>query len=280
MKTMEHKKIINHFNKQINKTKKEGVSRGEIEQYYDLIKQSIEDDIKEGFKETIARNLTLGIGVHSGEYPKHLILNGETNGWKYITRYLLWQQHILQQLFNYKEVTPRSIGPIIALAVLWGMSELARSSRNYFQLLFEDNREKYKKSETHHLFIAILYDLKETKSINQQLYSAFPEENIYKRFLDNWSTADAGLLSELLFELCDFHLYSAMDLKNKFSEILSLDYIPYEIRLIEKIRDEQGLINVKIDHPLMKSQLADIPVSAYGWDLSNDEVYQFLIRRE
>lgn len=277
---MEHKKIISSFNKQINKTKKEGVSQKEIGQYYDLIKQSIQDDIKDGFKETIARNLTLGIGVHSGEYPKHLILNGEKEGWKYITRYLLWQQHILQQLFNYKEVTPRVIGPIIGLAVLWGMNDIAGSAREYFQMLFEDGKEKYRQSETHHLFMAILYDLNETKEISHGLYSALPEENIYKRFLDNWSTTDTELLAELLFELCDFHIYSAMDLKDKFSEILSLNYIPYEIRLVEKIRDKQGLINVKIDHPLMETQLADIPASAYVWDLSDDEVYQFLIRRE
>lgn len=77
---MEHKKIITEFKKQINKTKKEGVSRVEIKQYDDIIKQSIQDDIKDGFKETIARNLTLGIGVHSGEYPKHLILNDEREG--------------------------------------------------------------------------------------------------------------------------------------------------------------------------------------------------------
>jgi hypothetical protein len=276
---MEHKRILSEFKKQINKTKK-GVSQEEIEQYYDLIKQSIQDDIKDGFKETIARNLTIGIGVHSGEYPKQLILNDEKEGWQYITRYLLWQQHILQKLFSYKEVTSRSIGSVIGLAVLWNMSDLARLSRNYFQLLFEDNREKYKQKETHHLFMALLYDLNETKEINQQLYSALPEQNIYRKFLDNWSATDGELLSALLLELCDFHIYSSLDLTDKFSEILSLNYIPYEIRLIEKIRNEQGLINVKIDHPLLETQLADIPATAYEWDLSKDEVYQFLIKRE
>jgi hypothetical protein len=276
---MEHKRILSEFKKQINKTKK-GISQEEIEQYYDLIKQSIQDDIKDGFKETIARNLTIGIGVHSGEYPKQLILNDEKEGWQYITRYLLWQQHILQKLFSYKEVTSRSIGSVIGLAVLWNMSDLARLSRNYFQLLFEDNREKYKQKETHHLFMALLYDLNETKEINQQLYSALPEQNIYRKFLDNWSATDGELLSALLLELCDFHIYSSLDLTDKFSEILSLNYIPYEIRLIEKIRNEQGLINVKIDHPLLETQLADIPATTYEWDLSKDEVYQFLIKRE
>jgi len=277
---MEHKKIISEFKKQIGKTKKEGVSQEEINQYYDLIKQSIQDDIKDGFKETIARNLTLGIGVHAGEYPKHLILNDQKEGWKYITRFLLWQEHILQKLFTYKEVTSRSIGCIIGLSLLWSMNDLAKLSREYFQLLFEEDKKKYKEKETHHLFMAILHDLNETKEVNKELYAVLPEENIYKKFLDHWLTADEKLLSKLLFEMCDFHIYSSLDLKDKFSEILSLNYIPYEIRLIEKIRDEQGLVNVKVDHPLLETQLSEIPETAYEWDLSKDEIYQFLIRRE
>jgi len=277
---MDQKKIISEFKKQINQTKKEGVSQGEIDQYFVLIKQSIQDDIKDGFKDTIARNLTLGIGVHAGEYPKHLILNDEKEGWRYITRYLLWQQHILQKLFTYKEVTSRSIGCIIGLSVLWGMDDLSKLSREYFQLLFEEDKKKYKQIETHHLFLAILYDLNKEKEINQELYSALPEENIYKKFLDNWLTKDEKLFAELLFELCDFHIYCSLDLKNKFSEILSLNYIPYDIRLIEKIRKDQGLININIDHPLMQTLLAEIPSSPYEWDLSKDEVYQFLLRRE
>lgn len=277
---MEHKKIISEFKKQISKTKKEGVSQEEINQYYDLIKRSIQDDIKDGFKETIARNLTLGIGVHTGEYPKHLILNDQKEGWKYITRFLLWQEHILQKLFTNKEVTSRSIGCIIGLSLLWSMNDLAKLSREYFQLLFEEDNKKYKEKETHHLFMAILYDLNETKEVNKELYDVLPEENIYKKFLNHWLTADEKLLSELLFEMCDFHIYSSLDFKDKFSEILSLNYIPYEIRLIEKIRVEQGLINVKIDHPLLETQLLAIPETAYEWDLSKDAIYQFLIRKE
>ncbi|EJL74243.1 hypothetical protein [Chryseobacterium populi] len=277
---MEHKKLINEFKKQINQIKKEGVSQEEINQYYDLIRQSIQDDIKDGFKETIARNLTLGIGIHAGEYPKHLILNDQKEGWKYITRYLLWQQHILQKLFTYKEVTPRSVGCIIGLSLFWNMNDLAKLSREYFKLLFEDDKEKYKQKETHHLFMAILYDLNETKEINQELYSALPEENIYKKFLDNWISTDKKIVGDLLFEMCDFHIYSSLDLRDKFSEILSLNYIPYEIKLIEKIRSEQGLVNVKTDHPLLETKLAEIPENQYEWDLSKDEVYQFLIRRE
>lgn len=210
--TMEHKKIISAFKKQMNTTKKDGVGQEEINKYYNLIKQSIQDDIKDGFKEIIARNLTLGIGVHSGQYPKHFILNDQKEGWKYITRYLLWQEHILQKLFNEKEVTSRSVGCIIGLSLIWKMDDLAKLSRAYFQLLFEDEKDKYRQKETHHLFMAILYDLSETKQINQELYSALPEDNIYKIFLDNWWTADQKLLEKSLFEICDFHLYSSLDL--------------------------------------------------------------------
>ncbi|WP_027375336.1 MULTISPECIES: hypothetical protein [Chryseobacterium] len=277
---MEHKKIISEFNKQINKTKNEGVDQTEINQYYELIKESIQDDIKDGFKKTIARNLTLGIGVHAGEYPKHLILNDQKEGWKYITRYLLWQKHILEKLFNEKEVTPRSVGCIIGLSVWWGMEDLAELSRAYFGLLFEDDREKYKQKEIYHLFMAILYDLYTKKEVNKDLYSALPDDSVYKKFLDHWDTTDESLLKDLLFEISDFHIYSSLDLKDKFSEILSLNYIPVEIRLIEKIREGKGLVNIQVDHPLLKTQLADIPDTKYEWDLSKDEIYQFLLRRE
>lgn len=48
-------------------------------------------------------------------------LNGEKDGWKYITRFLLWEYHILQKLFNDKEVASRTIGCIIGLidGVIW-----------------------------------------------------------------------------------------------------------------------------------------------------------------
>jgi len=277
---MDQKKIIGEFKKQIDKAKKGSVSQKEIDQYFDLIKQSIQDDIKEGFKDTIARNLTLGIGIHAGEYPKYLILNDQKEGWKYITRYLLWQQHILEKLFAYKEVTSKSIGCIIGLSLLWNMDDLARLSRAYFQLLFEEDRKKYKQKETHHLLLAILYDLIQTKEINQELYSTLPVDHIYRRFLGQWHSTDEKVIGDLLSEICDFHIYSSLDLKDRFSEILSLNFIPYEIRLIEKIRSEQGLGNVKINHPLLETQLADIPETANEWDLSHDEIYQFLKRRE
>lgn len=72
----------------------------------------------------------------------------------------------------------------------------------------------------------------------------------------------------------------AVDLKNKFSEILSLNYITYEIMLIEEIRTKQGLLNLKIDHPLLETKLANVPKSLVDWDLSKDEIYQFLLKRE
>ncbi|WP_235938069.1 hypothetical protein [Chitinophaga solisilvae] len=275
-----NRKIINEFNRQMNAAKNEGVSENEINQYYELIRESIQDDIKAGFGGTIARNLTLGIGVHGGAYPRHLILNGQKKGWKYITRYLLWQQHILEKLFNEKEVTSRSVGCIIGLSALWGMKELAGLSRSYFELLFEEDKEKYRQKETYHLFMAMLYDLYGTKEIKQELYTTLPENSVYKRFLDHWDTTDQKLLEDLLFEICDFHIYSALDLKDKFSEILSLDYIPAEIRLIKKIRREKQLPDVQIYHPLLETPLADIPENKYDWNLSEDEIYQFLVTRE
>lgn len=277
---MEHKKLMTAFKKEIDKLKKDALSEDDLREWYNLIKESIQNDLKDGHKDTIARNLTLGIGVHAGEYPKHLILNGEKEGWKYITRFLLWEEHILQKLFDYQEVSPRSIGCIIGLSTLWEMTDLSKIAREYFQIIFEIHCDTYTQKETHHLFMALLYDLYHAEQINQELYAVLPEQNVYKKLLDNWYTADKELLGSLIFEICDFHIYSSLDLKNKFSEILSLNYIPYDVRLIEKIRQEKGLTTVQIEHPLLATPLANIPKLKYDWDLSKDEVYQYLLRRE
>lgn len=277
---MKHQQLIREFKKQIGSIKNKQIGEEEMNHYYDLIRESIQDDIKDGFTETIARNLTLGIGIHSGDYPKYLILNGDSCGWKFITRYLLWQEHILKRLFSYKEVSPRSVGCIIGMAVLWKMNDLSSLSRAYFQFLFDAENNKYKEKETHHLFVAILYDLHETGEISRELYRALPEDNIYRKFLDQWSTADEKELECCLVEICDFHIYSSLERKDHFSEILSLNYFPYEIRLIEKIRAKQGLVNVRIRHPLLETNLASIPEHPPEWDLSEDKVYQFLIEKE
>lgn len=277
---MEHKKLTSLFRAALQQLKQETITENDNKVWYDLIKESIAADIKDGYKDTIARNLTLGIGVHCCDYAKQQILNDKTEDWKYITRYLLWQGHILQKLFDYKEVASRSVGGIIGLSTLWEMSDLPALSRQYFQLLFESERTKYSHKETHHLLMAMLYDLYRTGVINQELYALLPEGNIYKRLFDNWYTADEYMLSSLLSEVCDFHIYSSLDLKDKFSELLSLNYIPYDIRLIEKIRTRQGLLNVEVAHPLLETRLAEIPGAYAEWDLSNDEVYQFLVKSE
>jgi hypothetical protein len=166
---MEHEKLIKGFSKQIRALKTEVLSEKDLAVYYQMIIDEIDNDIKDGYRDTVARNLTLGLGIHAGQYPKYLILNGEEEGWKYITRFLLWQQYVLNNLFSYKEVDPRSVGGIIGLSLLWDMADLAKLSREYFQLLFEEDKAKYSSRETHHLFMAILYDLHRAGTINQEL---------------------------------------------------------------------------------------------------------------
>ncbi|WP_431291966.1 hypothetical protein [Pedobacter sp. P26] len=158
------------------------------------------------------------------------------------------------------------------------MDNLAKVSRAYFQLLLEEDGGNYPSRETHHLFMAILYDLHEFGTINSELYSILPEDNVYRRLLDNWDSEDRELLATLTSEICDFHIYSALDLKNKFSEILSLDYIPYEICLIETIRAKQGLFTIDFNHPLMETPMAKIPVKKIEWDLEKDKIYQYLLK--
>ncbi|ARS42232.1 hypothetical protein CA265_22255 [Sphingobacteriaceae bacterium GW460-11-11-14-LB5] len=277
---MGHEKLIQKFKKQIKDLKTEAFTEASLKKVFDDIIRYIDEDVKDKAFDRLASNLTMGLGVHAGDYPKHLILNGDKDGWKYITRYLLWQDHILYKLFNYKEVSSRSVGCIIALATIWKMEKLAQLSRDYFQLLFNQDKKSYTHDETHHLFVATLFDLYSTKSINQDFYDTLPKEHVYKKFLDHWNTENLEVLATIIFDICDMHIYSALDLKDKFSEILSLDLIPYEIRLIQVLREQNGLAMPKVSHPLLETPLAEIPAEKPEWDLSKDQVFQYLISKE
>lgn len=277
---MERSLLLNVFKKEINKLKKEKFSDDDLNKIYNRIKKNIDRDLKDGYKKTLVRNLSSGIGVHAGEYPKHLILNGDKGGWKYITRFLLWEEHILSKLFSYKETPSRIIGGIIALATIWNMHDLAGLSRKYFQILFQENKEKYLTKEIHHLFISLLYDELVSERIDIELYETLPIDHVYRKIIDSRESNDNELIGNLVLDVCDYHIYSALDLKDKFSEILSLKYIPYEVMLIKMIRKKKGLNMPEVKHPLLETELANIPIIKSEWDLSNDEVYQYLVDRE
>ncbi|MGG5508299.1 MULTISPECIES: hypothetical protein [unclassified Myroides] len=277
---MEHEVLAKKFKQEIKEVLKRDLSEDVLNRTFTSIKTRIDKDIKEGYFNSMCSTLAFGIGIHGGDYPKQLILNGDTEGWKYITRYLLWSQHIIEKRNKWFDVSNRNMGSILAFSQLWEMAELKPIIRAYFQEYYEEEKEKYKKKESHHLFVALVFDLLEDGSYEEAMFQFLPTGSVYQTFLENWNTTDDALYQKLIFDLCDAHIYSCLDVKNKMTEILSHDLIPYDIKLIEKLRTKQGLSAPKVAHPLLETALYDIPKEMIPWNLAEDEVYQYLLLKE
>ena len=279
-------KIISFFNKEIKKLKKNNdclVSEPEI---IEDIKQKIRKKIKENEDEyDKASCLRSSIGIHLDILPKHLLLNGDKEAWVYFTKNLLWQEKIITELFNLPEVPPRysviapsskSLGGLLALSTIWEKEEMSTIFRKYINLYFNDYKNSYKNAELHHLFVFVLYDLFKTKQLNEEYILMLPKNSIYKIFLSVWDTTDLELLSKVLYEICNQHIFSAMHTRTKFSEIFNFAFIPYEIKLIELLRKQHQLEIPTVNHPLLKTPLAEIPLKVPFWDVQQDEVLNML----
>ena len=84
---------------------------------------------------------------------------------------------------------------------------------------------------------------------------------IYKALAAHWRHPDADALVPLLLATCDEHTHhnargDAYDYHNDFSTFART---PVEILLIFKLREELGLANPKLDHPLMNTALGQLP---------------------
>ena len=159
-----------------------------------------------------------------------------------------------------------------------GKEEMSSVFRKYIDLYFSDYKDSYKKGEQHHLFVFALYDLLKTKQLNEDFLTMLPEDTIYKKFLSVWDTRDLEILGKVLYEICNQHIFSAMHTATKFSEIFNFAFIPYEIKLIELLRRQEQLKTPIVNHPLLNTPLAEIPLEVPFWNVQQDEVLKMLDR--
>jgi hypothetical protein len=81
---------------------------------------------------------------------------------------------------------------------------------------------------------------------------------IYQDVFDNW-THESGYLKAMQVA-CDYHVKQMHEEKG-YSEFLGApqDLLPVEILMIRRIREDHGLPNPEIDHPLMQTPLGKAP---------------------
>jgi hypothetical protein len=56
--------------------------------------------------------------------------------------------------------------------------------------------------------------------------------------------------------------------------------LPKNIRCIGLIRKKEGLSTPAVDHPLLKTPLAEIPSERPGYDPEADGIFQLVLRNE
>lgn len=88
------------------------------------------------------------------------------------------------------------------------------------------------------------------------------DEPVYNLLIQQWRDPAPGILIEPLLAACDRHTHEARVDSNKSSYDLPwLDewYVPFEVLAVLKLREQHGLSNPELDHPLMKTPLGRLP---------------------
>ncbi len=101
---------------------------------------------------------------------------------------------------------------------------------------------------------------------------------IYKAFAAHWRHPDADALAPLLLAVCDEHTHRTTKGKPYGDEFdfFGFERTPVEILLVFKLREELGLPNPKLDHPLMNTPLGQLHKEV---KLKVDDVMAHAIKR-
>ena len=128
--------------------------------------------------------------------------------------------------------------------------------------LFNDGGD-YSHRRTQYFVLRLVMDW-QNMPFDLDVKSAY-DELIFNALIANWREPDAEKLVPVLLAACDRHTQQARVDSNRESYDLNQpehDYNPFEILSVFRLRDLNGLANPVLDHPLMKTPLAQLlPVS-------------------
>lgn len=88
------------------------------------------------------------------------------------------------------------------------------------------------------------------------------DEPLFNALLDHWATPNADDLAPLLLAACDRHTHQARPDSNKAYFDMrhsGMDYDPFEVLAVMKLRELHGLPNPVLDHVLMNTPLGRLP---------------------
>jgi hypothetical protein len=105
------------------------------------------------------------------------------------------------------------------------------------------------------------------------------DEPLFNALIEHWRTPNPDDIAPLLLALCDRHTHESQrgNGSNSYDiETIGFWYDPYEILLVMKLRQMEGLENPVLDHLLMNTPLGKLPEPA---PLYTDELLGGLAKR-
>ena len=99
------------------------------------------------------------------------------------------------------------------------------------------------------------------QSINTEFEPELYPAPLFDELLQRWREPDKNQLIELLLAICDQHTHECFERSNSITKHkdFSLDPFfgwPIEIHMLFRLREDIGLENPELDHPLMQTGLA------------------------
>ncbi|XOK58292.1 hypothetical protein ACJ7K1_16975 [Paenibacillus elgii] len=274
---MDYSKYMKYFNRAIKDYQQEEISEEEVQEILDEVRTDIDEMIQNKEKNELALCLGNLYGVHLELNAKNKILNADAAAWILIEKQICWLAQIIKSVPNSKEVIDWQLGGIIGFSLIWNYNDIAELVTEYATKMFSKDPEYYSENKTHHVFMACLSHKWKTGEM-PELFNILPQDNIYVRLMNNWHSSEN--LRDLLYEVCDFHIYSASETPQKSKEIFAFDYIPYDYYCIKLVRDKEGLETPSIEHPLLQNPLGQIPNDRPGYDPESDEILQYVLKNE
>jgi hypothetical protein len=198
------------------------------------------------------------LGCLHGSHGALAVLEGDTEGWREIDRmfnYQWWSFRIDQVMTQ-----PSEAGIILAQAMVWEEDEKAAWVGEHQLQMLKNNASPLWDYAKFAVFALELWSRSRGRT-ELRVTSLQPEASklgVYQEVLDHWE--EESQLIEALRRACDYHLAQATK-QTGYPEFDRLPFgvFPVDMLAVARVRQQSGLAMPKVDHPLLRTPLADLP---------------------
>lgn len=231
-----------------------------------------------------ARTSLIFVSTHHHRCAVHAALRGQLDwqvDWQRAAAYLYWglraesaiQSKMLDDYEHGRrrqypsmmslQHTGGSVGDLLALGWLKWAVELARRAREGIKHNgFFDGGDDFGLRRTQHFVVRLVGGWQGWPELPNPR-CAF-DEPIFNALVEHWRSSDLAFVERLLLAACDRHTHQArIDRASRqmWFDLASgeRDFDPFEVLAVMRLREQAGLANPTLDHPLMNTPLGKLP---------------------